>query len=330
MPSVVDYILKFSKPGYRILDEDRATLKKLSVVCRQFLRFIFVQFIHANRNEPLFFHYSCDSTPASISQRFTTAVEYFSVVRQGKMPRHLVAERCFLFDTNGHCRINLDFPAVIKDTTAWCHFACFKRLGGYPREYGHKGGELNHHIWDGAVKSAGERIHSKYMLGLEDAQALQDDDDETYRLWCVTLATFITCIMHHAHNCFKRGLSTWLDKPVVMRAMWICQESLRSSFGLFACSIGPWLSIVLSFEAWDFTAAGELWSVFLFKDEWLLLMVNLEIRFQDGLLKVNPAYRFLKLFQVNLKKGLKFYRQCREHFREHFQNVYSLKVFRRF
>jgi len=162
---------------------------------------------------------------------------------------------------------------------------------GYPRELKHRGGEVLHHVWDGAVKSAGERIHSKYLLGLEDAAALEDDEETTDRLFYTTLRTFITCIMHHAHNSFSRGVSSWLKNPVTMRSMWICQESLRGSFGLFATTIGPWLTQVVEFEEWSFAAAGELWTLAGFTGEWLLLVVNLQIRFVNGKLLISPAYR---------------------------------------
>ena len=72
--------------------------------------------------------------------------------------------------------------------------------------------------------------------------------------------------------------------------MWICMESARSSFNVLALFLGEWITARLTFEPWDNMHARELWELLGFKDHWVDLLVDLELRFSRGRLRVSPRY----------------------------------------
>ena len=290
MSSFVDSIMKFGKPGRNVEKTDVSVLHKIAMVCTVVLRDAFQRFIKAHASEALLFQYSCDSTPIMLSESCSTSVDMWRVIRRCKVTKHLIAERAFVVNTKGDCRILFGPPRDLADCTAWSHFASFQRLTDYHRQQTHVGLLHCHHVWDRAVKSACERHHLQWWLACEDLEASKMSGGESHRLWCTSFFTAVGCFLHDLHNGFKRSIATFIKNPSTMRSMWICLESARSSFSLLAKVAGEWLTCRLAFEAWDNAHLAELWETLGFRDEWLALLVNLEIRFSAGRLRVSPRY----------------------------------------
>eukprot|EP00959_Pyramimonas_sp_CCMP1952_P013569 286313-Pyramimonas_sp.AAC.1 len=107
-------------------------------------------------------------------------------------------------------------------------------LTSYPRELGHRGPLVCHHVWDRAIQSACERYHHKYSLFLEDLAAQDMPPGEVHRLWCTSFFTAVGCSLHDVHNGFKHSIIQFVQDPAVMRSTWIALESARSSLHLFS------------------------------------------------------------------------------------------------
>lgn len=290
MATIVEQILKFAKNSYCTVGSEIDNVHRVGIVCSVGLRDLFDRFVTSRANIPLLFQYSSDSTPATTKQRFESGVADYNVNRRGKCSKHINAERAYICDLSGRCRVLFGLPREVKDTSAAAHFACFRKLCRYPRELLHVGVCHTHHVWDRALKTACERLHHQFTLAVEDRQAFEQTEGETYRLWCLTFFTAVGCFMHDAHNGFKKGVCFYLTDAAAMRSMWICLESARSSFGLLMLYVGSWVTSRLTYEAWDFPCAREMWSLLGFKDRWVDLLVDLEIRFTDSRLRVSPRF----------------------------------------
>lgn len=288
--SVVDHIFAFGKPGNCVSSKELPLLHRVALQIVLFLRSQFRRFIVTHSEEPLLFQYSCDSTPVTVRERFSSSVSLWRAVRRGRSAKHLLAERVFVCTVKGTCKVLFGPPRTLANTQAWTHFACFRKLTDYPRVLGHTGLLHQHHVWDRAIKSACERHHHQYVLACEDLQASRMSEGQAYRLWCITFFTAVGCFLHDIHNGFKKGVAAFIENPKTMRSMWICMESARSSFNVLALFLGEWIAARLTFEPWDNMHARELWELLGFKDHWVDLLVDLELRFSRGRLRVSPRY----------------------------------------
>jgi hypothetical protein len=291
MTSISDDILRFSRQCSCIGDEDIKLLSKVAVVCTLALKCFFKRFIVRRAREPLLFQYSSDSTPVTTRQRFASSVALWSVVRKTKRVGHFLAERAFVVDLAGNSAVLFGPPRDLADTTAWAHLSAFQKLTPYPRSMGHVGLLHCHHIWDRAVMTACTRHHHRLFLAHEDVAVRTLSPSEGFRMWCMTFFTSVGCFLHDLHNGFKKGLCSYVNDPVTMRSMWICIESAKNSFALVSLHMCDWITERLIFEPWNVAGLRDMWQMLGFKDHWLELLVDMEVRFADGQLRVSPRYK---------------------------------------
>ena len=57
--------------------------------------------------------------------------------------------------------------------------------------------------------------------------------------WCSNFWLFHLCIAHGIHNSFKMSLGDVLNDVQLMRAFWICVESLRNSVNVIFANLAP-------------------------------------------------------------------------------------------
>ena len=122
MPSVVDHIISFGKPGKCVNSKDLPLLHRVAVLCALFLRAQFRRFVSKHAQDALLFQYSCDTTPVTVRERFSSSVSMWKAVRRGKSAKHLIAERVFVHCDRQVRKVLFGPPRTLADTRALTHF----------------------------------------------------------------------------------------------------------------------------------------------------------------------------------------------------------------
>ena len=129
-----------------------------------------------------------------------------------------------------------------------------------------------------------------------------------------TWHTCVGCCCHDVHNALKWSVMEYVSDKNIMRSAWIVLESLRSGFSLLVSEMGSWVARHLSYgDHLDADALRQYWVMLDVGSEYVELLVDLQLRWQDGKLWVAGTW------QGNDKLP-ELITQC-------FMHVWSFKVF---
>ena len=283
-----ELVRSFSSPSSVLDPNAEHRCSKLAEVLKCFLFDRRSRWLSSHRDEPILEVYSCDGTPLKCKESYTQEWEELHVTRSGHLAREWLVQRLFL--AAGDRSSNLVFlePRLMHDKTCWTHFEAQREIAKMARETHRSSISISHHIWDRAFKEPCER-HALQRHVAFDQLLLDDSDGEETGFLSVLLAWFtcVGCLAHDVHNSFRWSIITWVDNPDTMRSCWIALESLKNSFHQLVGALPAWIAANLVFEdTRDPDALLSFWSMIGLADEWLMLFMQLAIRWEDGKLKV--------------------------------------------
>ena len=261
MSSARELIRKYGQPGAVLDVRETEEVHKLAEITRDLLQWRWRRFIESRRDAALLVQYSADATPLTTWERYGSAVPLWKVLRRAKTSKHFLVERAFALDSKGECTVLFDAPRDLVDQTQWSHFAAARMLTRSPRELGHEGLLLLHHVFDRGIESSLSRRLHQLQIALEQHQGAEKTDGEFFKTWAATWFLSVGCCLHDVHNAFKWSIRTFIDDPATTKSLWITLESARASYDLLARFLGEWLSTVIAFEDAESTDTRQLWEV---------------------------------------------------------------------
>ena len=291
---VQNLLLKYGKPSYVLVGNDRHEMPQLVEVLKQFLRQYGEAFIKGADGLPILRSYSSDCTPVKVKQRITAKLGPTRVHRVGGMSVELLMEVVFLryVDLDDQCHTHV----VLRDPLPLTHgksglalFAASRQFFPTARECGHLGLVVEHLVCDRAQLSILDRLlrqqHTLIHAHMSEGPALEEDP----QLQCLlNLVVACGCCNHDAHNSLKWALHFYFQDLTLLKDMWICIESLRNAYGLLHQRMGSWLLDRARFT--DHThhpeTLRELWTLLGQPPEVVEHLVSLRALFRDEHLEV--------------------------------------------
>lgn len=287
----VRWILAYARPTFVCNWRDLCRINRLAEICVWLLRALAIQFVQDHSDDPLLIQYGADATPLVIRHRYASSWRHLSVGRSGRSVGEWLVQRCFLVAADGARTVLFCEPKLLADKTAWSHFQAFRRLLPLGRELGHSGLILQHFVYDRAVSSAMTR-HVRQLL--EARRVFEEGfmpEGRAHLSSLLSWCTSVACVNHDAHNALRWGLLSFYDSKDNLRSLYICIEALRQSVDELVRHAPGWVARRLRFEA---AASPEvlrsLWTMVGFAGDWVDHFVELELRFDDGHLKVHPRW----------------------------------------
>jgi hypothetical protein len=84
----------------------------------------------------------------------------------------------------------------------------------------------------------------------------------------------------------------YVKDPACIRSSYICVESLRNGFSLLVEHAPTWVRANIAFEDWEFDAISELWGLLVSDDELKAMLIDLQLRFSEGRIKIARKFLF--------------------------------------
>lgn len=236
--------------------------------------------------------YGSDCTPIVTRRQFRASFQDLQVRRSGKTCGEWLIQRAFVLSGDNERLVVLAEPKLLQDKSAWTHVAAFRQLLPLPREIGHKGLCVCHHIYDRAICTAMERHHKELHCArkLFDESNMRPGDARLSALltWCLT----VPCVNHDAHNSLKWAIAPWCDSKVCMRNLFITIEALRQSYSELVSHAPAWLSRSVVFEdCKDIDTLRRLWTFCALAPTWVDTLVELQLRYEGGAMKICTRWK---------------------------------------
>jgi hypothetical protein len=232
--------------------------------------------------------YSADATPLSTREELKAQWRDLVVRRRTKRPGDWLIQRLFLKSASGNVRVLLDEPKLLKDKTAWSHFAACRELCHTARELGHQGLVINHTCADRAVVEP----LARHMRQLHHALTVQSEAAApgSSRLsdllnWTV----HIGCSAHDSNGGLKRAIAAYVSDADVMKSCWVVLESCRNSYHELAKGLSTWLPTVVRFHDWHLPSECQyaLWTSLSLDPSLIASLIELQLRWQDDRLCIS-------------------------------------------
>lgn len=259
--------------------DDVRMLHKLASVASEFLRARAEAFIRDRPHDPVCVVYGSDCTPLRTRERWLLVCDGCLVVRSSRKSSEWLIQRLFIYDHLGRRVCLVPDPVPMSDKTVWTHFQAQRQLLRLPRELGHRGIAIHHHVWDGAVHSACTKATRRFHEALHQHQATQMSSGEAVLSRLRSWVTSICCVLHVCHNAQKWSILGALDRSMC-RDCWVVCESLLNSQHLLMSFFDEWVDDRIIFSSQEFDALG-LWWLLGASGDGLDLLVELRLRW-DG------------------------------------------------
>ena len=287
-----EHVQHYAQPS-RVCDfRDLGRIGKLSEICKWWLKSLALAFLQRHADQPVLISYGSDCTPLVTRHRYARSWGHLAVSRSGKSGGEWLVQRCFMLSGNNERHVLFCEPRLLVDKTAWSHFSAFRELLPLGRECGHSGLLVSHHIYDRAVFSAMTRHHRElHMARKVHEEAILHEGAARWR-WLLSWFTSAGCVNHDAHNSLKWGALAFYSEKATPRNMFICIESLRQSFDELVIHAPGWIARSLRYEnSPSPDGLRRLWTLCDLSSEWVDQLVELELRFEDGVLKVHTRWQ---------------------------------------
>ena len=263
---------------------------KLGSVTEDFFRQDIKLFMERHRDDPILVWYSADTTPLTTRQAFSLDWTSLKVRRPGKSSKDFMSQRCFLQAHDHDTRMLLSAPRVVSDKTAWTTIQCFRELVPLPMSSGHEGLCLIVVLADRALMSAVDR-HIQELLAAEILH-LETLFGEEAGVAKAALRFYLpsACCNHDCHGGLKRALADFSSDKLLTRNSYIVCESLRNSYDILVRGLPGWLRARVAFEDLDEPWLAEVWRLCQNDARWVDQMVDMQVRWHDGRLKVSEKF----------------------------------------
>ena len=281
-----------STPSLVLSDEETHWAHKCAEVLKEFLREQQKKFIRAHKSKPVLQTYSSDCTPLRTRSISRAVWGSLHATRSGRTCREWLAQRCFLLSASGDVCTLMVEPKLLHDKTAWTHYQAQIEFDNMARQ-NFESIAIHHHVWDRAIVRPCERHqlqrHAAYDSMLED----ELDAGEAMLSKLLSWVTVVGCVAHDLSNSLRWSITSFLDDTEKMRACWVVMESLRNSFDQLLRQLPSWLGSVVVYEDHDDPRAlADLWALLGLPEEWVVLFVHTQIRWESGRLKVSQALMY--------------------------------------
>jgi hypothetical protein len=282
--------IALAKPTHVCDKADLEACRRICEVSKQWLRSNAESWLAARCESPVLVQYCSDCTPLQTRQQYRSELDQLKVHRQGKRTGEYLVERLFLCDTDFKPIVMFSEPVKLADKTQWSHLQACRNLFSSAREAGHKGLCISHHIWDGAVKSSMERLRKQFFEAMHHHHTASLGPEAAHRLKLLHWDTYVPCKAHECHNSLKWGVFKYIEDKSTLKNAYITMESLRNAFDELETNCRPWIRSCLHYEDWGLDCISELWTVLGISGEWLETLVELQLRFESGMLLVASAF----------------------------------------
>ena len=164
MSSGRELIRKYGQPGAVLDAHEVDEAHTLAEITRDLLQWRWRRFIESRRDAALVVQYSADATPLTTWERYGSNTPLWKVMRRAKSSKHCLVERAFALASTGERTVLFDAPKDLVDGAQWSHFAAARMLTRSPRELGHEGLLVLHHVFDRGIESPlSRRLHQRQI-----------------------------------------------------------------------------------------------------------------------------------------------------------------------
>lgn len=288
---VVAGILSYARPSCVCSWRDLCRINKLCEISKWLLRHVALRLIRQHQTDPLLITYGSDCTPLVVRHRYSSTCKHLAVGRSGRSSGEWLVQRCFILTAAGDRTALFTEPRLLEDKTAWTHFAAYRELLPSGRECGHSGLIVQHFVYDRAVWSAMTRHHRQLAMARKLHEEATMHPGRARLSWLLSWTTSVACVNHDAHNSLRWAATSFFDCKDTCRRLFICLESLRQSFYELVEHLPNWIARSLRYEAHPCPEVlRQLWVMIGYASEWVDQLVELELRFEQGALKVHPRW----------------------------------------
>ena len=263
-------------------------MQKLAEVSKEFLRTRAETFVRSNSQRPLIITLGADCTPLTTQEQVTKSWMQLRVRRKGRSCQDYVIQRWF-------SRITTEIWQYVSQTHwSWVTRArgLILRLPGFfmlGKELGHDSVLISHHCWDRAINSACDRHQRQLHRAFYEHSMHTKQAGEAHMQWLLSWYTSSGCILHDLQNAVKWSIWRFTEGKAARKCVSAC-ESLRNAYDLLILKVSPWLAQVICFEDWEFQESNILWTMLNIEAEWVDMLVQLQVRYESGFLKVASAF----------------------------------------
>ena len=285
-----EHIALLGQVGAVLDKESVQTVARLCECSKAFLKQRAQGLLIKHQTDPILLSYSSDGTPLKTQETFTHSVGSLSVKRKGGSCKEYLVQRLFILPWGGEPTVYFRDPQILGDKTAWCCFSAARGFFPTAREAGHTGLCVSHYCWDRAIYSPMERHFREVHILVAKQLANSRSAAEATMLDLLSWSFSSGCCNHDCHNGLKWGVAAHLTSPELLKDFWIICESLRSGYDILMQHMGHWMSTRLAFVEWDMPDIYEFWTLLGVAPEWVEVLTSLQLRWQDGCLRVSPAW----------------------------------------
>lgn len=284
-------ILRFSQPSLVCSSRDVGRICRLVEICKWLQRSVARAFLQRHAEAPVLITYGSDCTPLVTKRRFVEGWRDLCVRRSGMSSGDWLIQRVFLLSGDGERQTVVEEPKLLEDKSAWAHWAAFRNCFQLGREAGHSGLCVSHQVYDRAICSAMTRHHKQMHLARKLFEETTAPPGQARLSWLLSWCTTVACVNHDVHNSLRWAIAPWCESKSCMRGLFITLESLRRSYSELIAHLPKWLSEKVVFE--DCAALGawqRVWTLCGLPPKWVDQLVELELRYEHGHLKVGAKW----------------------------------------
>ena len=282
---------RLAAPSNVLSNADLDLCRRLCEGSKLWLRQRALQFIAARSEEPLLQQSSADGTPINTRFVFTKTLDHLQVVRHARQTAEYLVQRVVLMSADGQARAVFRDPVEMSNKTASAHMRAAMELFPCAREVGHTDLLVEHRVFDRAVMSAMKKLWDQWAAAHSIHPVSTVGENAAFKLDLYHWRSMVGCFGHDCHGGLKWGIFEYLQNKQTVKDAYIAVESLRNGYGVLSKNIVPWAKSCLRQEdsTMDYRSRCTLWSLLGVSGEWLDIILQLELRYENGHLLVSSS-----------------------------------------
>lgn len=266
---------------------DRAD--KHAEVLQSFLDLKMRRFVSERSEQPLLEMFFSDATPYTVQSRHAVEADGLTARREGRECKDFLMQRTFVVSVDGQVRTYFRDARMMSDKHHLTSYRGFADEWHGVRRMGAKDIVISCYVFDRAVQSAMER-RMRQQHGLQELYLLETEPDtaaETIlKSWVVSLG----CSCHDLHGGLKWSVMQYVGSKQMMKDSWVIFQSLRQSSEQIWRNLHAWVAEHILYENYDGPDLTPLYQLFRIEVSWLPRFVELQMRWENGRLKVAASW----------------------------------------
>ena len=289
MGSPVDDLLWLSRPSRALDTHEMGRVHKHCEVLASMLESKMLRFVQEHQHQPLMEHFLSDSTPYTTRERDHIDWLEYSVTRSAKECKDYLTQRLFVSNADGNVVTFFREPREMENKTHLVSYAGMVELWPGLRLAGAQNIVISVYVFDRAVQAPMETRIQQRMAALD--LHLQDEYPDTWvELSLMSWTICLGCGIHDMHGGLKWAVMEYIGDKNLMKDAWVVLQSLRQGGAQVYRVLREWVADVLKYEdneGDDLTPWYEHIGV---EEAWLPLFTELQVRWEDGFLKVSASF----------------------------------------